>query len=125
MHALYGSRASLPPSGRRSTESVQNGTQGNEMSGIANPTSVLDRRSRFPIESIRSLFPALHREPLFIFFDNAAGAQVPQILLDAVNRHLGERNVHRGGRYRRSQEADASIPRARETVGVFVNARES
>ncbi len=58
------------------------------MSGMANPTPVVDRRSRFPIESIRALFPALHREPSFIFFDNAAGAQVPQIVLDAINEHL-------------------------------------
>src|SRR5712692_1518058 len=103
---------------------LENGTQGNEMSGIASPTPVLDRRSGFPIESIRALFPALHREPPFIFFDNAAGAQVPQIVLDAVNQHLVERNVQRGGRYRHSQQVDATIARARESVGVFLNARD-
>ena len=94
------------------------------MSGVANPTPVVDRRSRFPIESIRPLFPALHREPSFIFFDNAAGAQVPQIVLDAINEHLVERNVQRGGRYRHSQQVDATIARARESVGVFLNARD-
>src|SRR4029077_10757831 len=78
----------------------------------------------FPIESIRALFPALHRDPSFIFFDNAAGAQVPQIVLDAVNQHLVERNVQRGGRYRHSQQVDAIIARARESVGVFLNARD-
>ena len=57
------------------------------MSGIANPASVLDRRLEFPVASVRASFPALHRDPSFIFFDNAAGAQVPQIVLDAVNRH--------------------------------------
>jgi len=94
------------------------------MSGIANPSSVLDRPSGFPVESIRASFPALHREPAFIFFDNAAGAQVPQIVLDAVNEHLVERNVQRGGRYRHSQEVDATIARARESVGVLLNARD-
>ena len=92
------------------------------MNGIANPA--LDRRSGFPIESIRALFPALHREPSFIFFDNAAGAQVPQIVLDAVNQHLVERNVQRGGRYRHSQQVDATIARARESVSVFLNASD-
>jgi cysteine desulfurase family protein (TIGR01976 family) len=94
------------------------------MSGIANPSSVLDRPSGFPIESIRAMFPALHREPSFIFFDNAAGAQVPQIVLEAVNEHLVERNVQRGGRYRHSREVDATIARARESVAALLNARD-
>jgi cysteine desulfurase family protein (TIGR01976 family) len=94
------------------------------MSGIANPSSVLDRPSEFPVESIRALFPALQREPGFIFFDNAGGAQVPQTVLDAVNCHLVERNVQRGGRYRHSQQVDAIIARARESVGALVNARD-
>jgi len=94
------------------------------MSGTANPPIISDRRSGFPVASIRALFPALHRTPSFIFFDNAAGAQVPQIVLDAVNQHLVERNVQRGGRYRHSQEVDATIARARESVGVFLNARD-
>jgi len=70
------------------------------------------------------MFPALHREPSFIFFDNAAGAQVPQIVLDAVYQHLVERNVQRGGRYRHSQQVDATIARARESVSVFLNASD-
>src|SRR5262250_2734139 len=93
------------------------------MSSIADTYSVLGRPSGFPVESIRALFPALHREPAFIFLDNAAGAQVPQIVLDAVNEHLVERNVQRGGRYRHSQQVDATIARAREGVAVFLNAR--
>ena len=84
----------------------------------------MDRHSKFPIESLRSQFPALHRTPPFTFFDNAAGAQVPQIVLDAVNQHLVERNVQRGGRYRHSREVDATIARARESVAVFLNARD-
>jgi len=94
------------------------------MSGIANPSPVLDRPSGFPVESVRASFPGLHRKPPFIFFDNAAGAQVPQIVLDAVNQHLVERNVQRGGRYRHSQEVDATIARARESVSIFLNARD-
>jgi cysteine desulfurase family protein (TIGR01976 family) len=95
------------------------------MSGIANPSSVLNRPSAFPVESVRASFPALQREPAFIFFDNAAGAQVPQIVLDAVNQHLVAHNVQRGGRYRHSQQVDATIARARESVAVFLNARDA
>lgn len=78
----------------------------------------------FPVESVRSRFPALHRVPQFIFFDNAAGAQVPQTVLDAVNHHLLDCNVQRGGRYPKSQEVDATIARARQSVADFVNARD-
>ncbi len=79
----------------------------------------------FPIESVRSSFPALHRMPEFIFFDNAAGAQVPQIVLDAVNRHLLDCNVQRGGRYAKSQEVDATIARGRQSVADLLNARDA
>jgi len=94
------------------------------MSSTANPPTILDRRSGFPVESIRAQFPALHRSPRLIFLDNAAGAQVPQIVLDAVNEHLVGHNVQRGGRYWHSREVDATIARARESVGVFLNARD-
>ena len=70
----------------------------------------------FPIETLRSFFPALDRPPAFTFFDNAAGAQVPQVVLDAINRHLLECNVQRGGRYAKSREVDATIARAREQL---------
>src|SRR5438132_8178536 len=103
---------------------LESGTQGNQMSGIANRAPVVDRGSRFPIASSCAWFPALHLDPSFIFFDNAAGAQVPQIVLDAINEHLVERNVQRGGRYRHSQQVDATIARARQSVGVFLNARD-
>jgi len=89
-----------------------------------NSAPVVERSSGLPVESIRAMFPALHRNPSFIFFDNAAGAQVPQIVLDAVNEHLVERNVQRGGRYRHSRQVDATIARARESVGIFLNARD-
>lgn len=76
----------------------------------------------FPIAHVRALFPALQNG--FVFFDNAAGAQSPKIVLDAVANHLLHRNVQRGGRYRQSQEVDETIARARESVGVLVNARQ-
>jgi cysteine desulfurase family protein (TIGR01976 family) len=79
----------------------------------------------FPIDDVRRRFPALERAAPFVFFDNAAGAQIPATVLDAVTDHLLMRNVQRGGPYRRSREVDAMIARARDSVAAFVNARSS
>ena len=70
--------------------------------GVLNPEHPSGSSANFPVEAVRAAFPALTRIPRFIFFDNAAGAQVPQIVLDAVNHHLLECNVQRGGRYAKS-----------------------
>lgn len=77
--------------------------------------------TEFPIEKVRAHFPALQED--FIFFDNAAGAQSPKVVLDAVANHLLRRNVQRGGRYKHSQEVDETIRKARESVALLVNAR--
>lgn len=84
-----------------------------------------DARAAFPVEQLRAQFPALRRTEEFVFFDNAAGAQVPQRVLDAVNRHLLEHNVQRGGRYRQSLAVDGAIASARERVAALVNAQRS
>ena len=65
----------------------------------------------------------LERDAPFVFFDNAAGAQIPATVLEAVTDHLLTRNVQRGGPYRHSREVDAMIARARDSVAAFVNAR--
>ena len=78
--------------------------------------------STFPAQALRAQFPALQRAGSFVFFDNAAGAQVPQVVLDAVNRHLVEHNVQRGGRYPQSIAVDETIARARASVAAFINA---
>ena len=86
-------------------------------------TSTGQTISGLAIESIRAKFPALRHAAPFIFLDNAAGAQVPQQVFDAVNRHLLECNVQRGGRYAKSREVDAAIARGRQSVADFVNAQ--
>ncbi len=91
---------------------------------VLNPEVPSGPHTSFPFETVRAAFPALARTPGFIFFDNAAGAQVPQIALDAVNHHLLECNVQRGGRYAKSREVDAMIVRARQSVADLVNARD-
>jgi len=78
----------------------------------------------FPIDAVRSQFPALTRAGSFIFFDNAAGAQIPQSVLDAVTEHLVDHNVQRGGRYSKSRAVDQSVAEARESVAVLLNAED-
>ena len=88
---------------------------------VAGPSPAVS--AAFPAESLRSQFPALQRAGSFIFFDNAAGAQVPRLVLDAVNSQLLEHNVQRGGRYPQSLAVDAMLARSRAAVAAFVNAR--
>ena len=82
------------------------------------------RGAAFPIEAVRGKFPALKRAAPFIYFDNAAGAQAPQSVLDAVAGHLLDFNVQRGGRYPKSVEVDRVIVSAREKVAAFLNAKD-
>jgi len=96
-----------------------------ESLSVLNPRIPSISSAAFPIETVRAAFPALTRPPGFIFFDNAAGAQVPQAVLDAVNHHLLECNVQRGGRYAKSREVDETILRARRSVADLVNARDA
>jgi len=79
----------------------------------------------FPVDRLRAMFPALRKAGDFIFFDNAAGAQIPQSVLDAVTNHLVSHNVQRGGRYGRSVTVDASVQQARESVALLINAYRS
>jgi cysteine desulfurase family protein (TIGR01976 family) len=85
-----------------------------------------DQRSpRFPVDDVRRRFPALERAGRFVFFDNGAGVQIPDTVLEAVTDHLLARNVQRGGPYRQSREVDQMIARARDTVAALVNARSA
>jgi selenocysteine lyase/cysteine desulfurase len=54
------------------------------------------RAVAFPSDRVRSLFPALNQKPAFIF-DNADGAQIPQVVFDAIHRHLPHRSVQVAG----------------------------
>ena len=91
---------------------------------MVNQQILAPRAVAFPSARIRSFFPALNQQPGFIFFDNAAGAQIPQVVFDAINHHLLHCNVQRGGRYAKSMEVDATIARARESVADLINARD-
>lgn len=91
----------------------------------ATPTKPTSTTAAFPIEAVRAQFPALKRAAPFIYFDNAAGAQAPQSVLDAVATHLLDFNVQRGGRYPKSVEVDRVIASAREKVAAFLNAKDA
>ena len=93
------------------------------MGQVVNQQLGASRAVAFPSDRVRSLFPALNQKAAFVFFDNAAGAQIPQVVFDAIHRHLLYRNVQRGGRYTNSMEADDAIARARDSGGVLINAR--
>jgi len=81
--------------------------------------------AEFPIDAVRTKFPALGRAAPFVYLDNAAGAQLPQNVLDAVAHHLLDVNVQRGGRYEKSREVDRVIAAAREKVAAWLNAKDS
>ena len=77
----------------------------------------------FPLDFVRDFFPAV-KGTSSVYFDNAAGTQVPKGVADAVSEHLLRRNVQRGGRYRFSEEVDQVVHETRESLSFFVNAFE-
>lgn len=78
---------------------------------------------------IAKAFPALQQtvygKPL-VYFDNAATAQKPQSVLDAMNRYYEDdnANVHRGV-HQLSQRADAAFEGARQKVANFIHAQST
>jgi cysteine desulfurase/selenocysteine lyase len=80
----------------------------------------------FDVERIRRDFPILERQvygkPL-VYLDNAASAQKPKAVLDALHRAYAEEyaNVHRGLHFLSNAATDA-YERARKSVQRFINA---
>ncbi len=83
----------------------------------------------FDVERIRRDFPILatrvHGKPL-VYLDNAATAQKPQAVLDAISGYYSSENsnVHRGV-HALSAAATESYERAREICRAFLNASET
>jgi len=83
----------------------------------------------FDVERVRRDFPALdqeiHAHPL-AYLDNAASAQKPQAVIDAVARvyQRDYSNVHRGV-HTLSQRVTATYENARETARRFLSARQT
>ena len=84
--------------------------------------------SRFDVASVREDFPILDTQvgghPL-VYLDNAATAQKPQAVIDAVSHYYSatNANIHRGVHYLSAEATDA-YDRARITVAGFLNAAE-
>src|SRR5262245_11689415 len=78
----------------------------------------------FPIDTVRTQFPALGDSRGTIFFDNAAGSQLPDRVIEAVRDHMIHRMVQRGGPHKLSQEVDDVISHARRAVADLVNAAD-
>lgn len=80
----------------------------------------------FDIDAVRAQFPALHqlaedsRPP--VFFDNPAGTQVPQGVIDAVTGYYTRMNGNSGGVFATSQQSDAMVRHVRELAADFLNA---
>lgn len=79
--------------------------------------------STFPLEWIRSQFPALHRQEhgrTVAYFDGPAGSQVPQSVADAVSRYLLTTNSNRGGVFSVAKESDAVVDAAHQAAATFL-----
>lgn len=75
------------------------------------------------IHAIRSQFPALNQpgKPP-IFFDNPAGTQVPQHVIDTVSHYFTHMNANSGGAFATSQQSDAMVEDVRRWTADFLNA---
>jgi len=85
-------------------------------------------RASFDVERIREDFPILkaqaHGRPI-VYLDNAATAQKPQAVIDAVSRYYAQdnANVHRGVHWL-SEQATRAYEEARDRVQQFINAAD-
>ncbi|GAB4573658.1 MAG: cysteine desulfurase-like protein [Anaerolineae bacterium] len=80
----------------------------------------------FTASAIRAQFPALNRSVnadglLPVHFDNPAGTQVPQRVIDAVSEYYQTMNANHGGAFPTSQRNDAMEWATREIVADFLN----
>jgi len=86
----------------------------------------LQQERGFDVEAIRADFPGLHQTvhgyPL-VYLDNAASAQCPQVVIDAVSAHRAHdhSNVHRGV-HELSERSTKAYEGARDALRRFLNA---
>jgi cysteine desulfurase family protein (TIGR01976 family) len=74
----------------------------------------------FPIERVRSRFPALSSGAVFL--DNPAGTQVPGSVIEAVSAAMVGAASNTGGYFKASLDADAVVDRAHEAMAEFLGA---
>lgn len=80
----------------------------------------------FDVAAVRQQFPSLNRPvssgALPVFFDNPAGTQVPQMVIDAVSGYFLHMNANSGGAFATSRQSDAMVREVREIAAAFLNA---
>ena len=79
------------------------------------------------VESIRRQFPALALADdgqRRVYFDNPAGTQVPQSVIDAMSDCMLHANANLGGPFVSSRAADAVVDDAHAAMADLLNARE-
>ena len=80
----------------------------------------------FDVQAVRARFPALQQtvdggvSP--VYFDNPAGTQVPQSVIDAVTDYYTHINANSGGAFATSAASDAMVQATREKLARFLNA---
>lgn len=78
------------------------------------------------IDAIRAQFPALQRtlpdgsHP--VYFDNPAGTQVPQRVIDAVSGYFAQTNANSGGAFATSEATDSMVQASRAKLQRFLHA---
>lgn len=81
----------------------------------------------FPVDEIRSQFPALARHengrPV-AYFDGPAGSQVPQSVADAISHYLLSTNSNRGGVFAVAKESDALVDAAHQAASTLVGCND-
>lgn len=75
----------------------------------------------FDVAHVRAQFPQLNSDTP-IFFDNPAGTQVPQRVIDSVSDYFLHMNANSGGRFATSIQTDAMVQSVREKLADFLNA---
>ena len=79
----------------------------------------------FDLEKIRGRFPALaiteNGQPR-VYFDNPAGTQVPQSVIDRMADCLVSSNANLGGHFATSRRADAVVAEAHQAMADLLNA---
>jgi cysteine desulfurase family protein (TIGR01976 family) len=79
----------------------------------------------FDVQGVRARFPALSQfqdDRPVVFFDNPAGTQCPQAVIDAVSGYLTSQNANRGGAFTTSRRSDAMLADAHQAMADLLGA---
>jgi len=93
---------------------------------MTNAAQQLNKKSTVLTGEIRSHFPALERRHArydVAYFDGPGGTQVPRSVVEAMTDYLYHHNANTHWAYPTSEETDAAIAEARQTLADFLNAQ--